>query len=139
MKKKLALALIITGCLLASYSPAQTGAQAEKNKMEATRPPYATLGGIKEGIITREELKHVTKVEVNGVDSDMKITEFKLSVVVKSIGYKEFNSHDENLTDGMLAKLQQLPAGSKIYIEYIRAGSGESTRQIAPLSFTVVE
>ncbi|MEO8085592.1 MAG: hypothetical protein ABI763_02160 [Bacteroidota bacterium] len=111
----------------------------DEKKMEVVAAPFATMGGKQGGKISKEELKLVTSVAVKGGESEMKITEFKLSVAGKGIKYREFSARDENLTEEMLAQLQHLPANSKIYIEYIRAGSGESTRQIAPLAFTVVE
>jgi|GEM_PF-5858509 len=116
----------------------------EERKMEvrdADPAPGALFAGKAGGKITRKELGEVTKIEAGGTDRTMMIREFKLSVAGKDIEYREFSSRDENLTADMIASLKQLPVGSKIYIEYIRAGNENEpfTRMLAPLAFTVTE
>lgn len=113
----------------------------EEREMQVVAPPFAALAGKHGGKISLEELKKVSKVELVDSRNSEKVNEFKLSVAGTGIEYAEYNSKNENLTGEMIARLQSLSPGCKIFVEYIRAGKpdGSPTRYIAPLSFVVSE
>jgi len=130
-----------TGDLILSiynYTDIENPVFIEKRKLLVVAVPEAYIAGKKGGPITKEGFAKAEKVECSG---NYRITEFKLSVAGKAIAYKEFHRNGETLSPEMIASIQQLTAGEKIFIEYIRATpqDGGATRQIAPLSFTVIE
>ena len=114
----------------------------EERKMEARTQapaPVALLAGKSKGPISKRDLSEVKKVELSTTDPSLKVTEFRLSVAGKGIEYKEFSAKGEDLTSEMISQLQQLPTGCKIYVEYIRAGTRFTSRQLTPLSLVVGE
>ena len=125
--------------MIYNYNDLSNPVLIEERKLEVRMAPIVTLAGKSGGKITKEELKKITKLEVSGVEGSNHVSEFKLSFSGKDIEYKEFNVRDENLTREMLAQMQVLAAGSKIYLEYIKVGNDQATCQVPPLVFTVVE
>jgi hypothetical protein len=113
----------------------------EERKMEVAFPPFAILAGKSGGKITREELLNASKVEISGSEEAMKVCAFKLSVSDHINGYTEFSGSNENITAEMNAALHEITVGSKVYVEYIRAGrtNEDCGRQFPPLSFIVSE
>ena len=130
-----------TGDLVLSiynYNDIENPVFIEKRKLQVVSVPEAYIAGKKGGEITKEEFAKVEKVECSG---NYRITEFKLSIAGKEVGYKEFNRNGDTFSPEMIASIQQLGAGGKVFIEYIRATpeDGGATRQIPPLSFTIIE
>ena len=110
----------------------------DEKVLEVVVAPFVTFGGKHGGEISREEIRQVSRVETSGMNDESKILEFKLSVAGKGIEYKEFFAKSDSLTGEMLTRLREIPAGSKIFIEYIRAGNEFSSRQLPPVELTVV-
>jgi hypothetical protein len=100
---------------------------------------YCTLAGKTGGKITKEEIESAKSLVYVGNDSLWKVTQFKFSVAGKDVAYKEFNGRGGSLSDEMINYLKQVPAGAKIYIEFIRVGYGDVARGVAPLSFVISE
>jgi hypothetical protein len=100
--------------------------------------PGAIMAGKQSGTITKDELKKAKKIEYIG-DAFI-VLDFRLTVVEKDTTH-ELYSNSEFLTKEMISTIQDVPAGSKIYVEYIRAKpeKGEGVRMISPLKFTVSE
>lgn len=130
MKNILVILLTIVCSGVSSLS-----AQAPGGKSDS----YCTFAGKKGGNITKKEIESANTLVFVGPDSTWKVTHFRLSVVSKSLPYKEFGVDGEMLSDEMINYLQRCPASGKFYIEYIRVGNKNSSRQIVPLSFVVIE
>lgn len=100
---------------------------------------HCVFAGKTGGKISKDEIAVATTFEFVGGDTSWKITELRVSVAAKDL-YKEFQVRGDTLTDNIRNILMNLPAGSKMYIEYIRAGSKNMiSRQLAPMSFTITD
>lgn len=110
----------------------------EERNMTVVSAPAATIAGKNGGQISKEEFVKAEKIECSG---NYTITEFKFSVAGKALEYKEFLGRGETLTPDMIAAVNTLRAGEKIFVEYIRAKpeNSEAIRQISPLTFTLTE
>jgi len=130
-----------TGDLLLSiynYNDIANPVLIEERKMKVVSAPVATIAGKNGGQISKQEFLKAEKVECSG---NYTITEFKFSVAGKALEYKEFFRKGDLLSPEMISAVQQLTAGEKIFIEYIRAKpeNNEASRQIAPVTFTLIE
>jgi len=110
----------------------------EERIMTVVSSPAASIAGKSGGNISKAELVNAEKVSCSG---NYTITEYKLTVSGKGVGYHEFQRKGDTISTDMIAAINELPVGGKIFIEYIRAKpeDSEATRQIAPLSFTLIE
>lgn len=100
---------------------------------------YCTFAGKKGGSISKREIESANTLVYVGPDTTWKVTHFRLSVVAKNYAYREFSADGEMLSDEMINYLQRCPVSGKFYIEYIRVGIKNASRQIAPLSFLITE
>jgi hypothetical protein len=100
--------------------------------------PGAIMAGKQSGTITKNELNKAEKIECIG--DAFVVLDFRLTVVEKDTT-REFYSNTEFLTKEMISAIRDVPAGSKIYVEYIRAKpeKGDGVRMISPLIFTISE
>ena len=110
----------------------------EERNMTVVSAPVVTIAGKNGGQISKEEFLKAEKVECSG---NYIVTEFKFSVAGKAVEYKEFSRKGDTLSPEMISAVQQLKAGEKIFIEFVRARleNSEATRQVAPVTFTLVE
>ena len=121
-----------------NYDDIENPVLIEERYLKVVSSPVALIAGKNGGNISKEEFLKAEKVTCT---EGYRITEFKLSTSGKGVGYHEFERKGEYFSPEMIAAVQQLPTGGKIFIEYIRARpeNSEGTRQIAPLAFTLTE
>jgi hypothetical protein len=110
----------------------------EERNMKVVSGPVVSIAGKNGGQISKEDFLKAEKVECS---ANYTITEFKFSVAGKAVDYKEFFRKGDSLSPEMIATVQQLHSGEKIFIEYILAKpeNSEATRQLAPVTFTLTE
>ena len=102
----------------------------------AQSPLKAIVAGKNAGKITAKELLAAEKITVAN-DSSWHITSYRFSAYAKNRDPTLFDSNNEMLKSEIKKVIPTLPAGTKIYFEYIKAKNHDSTSMVSPISFTL--
>ena len=97
----------------------------------------AMIAGKSSGTISVKELLDAGKLSAAD-DRCLLITSFRFTAYAKNRNPIEFDSGNDSLTAPMIRILPTLPAGTKIYFEYIRSKDVRGAQPaLAPMSFTL--
>jgi len=136
MKKHLLAVFLSTVQIITSCS-ALFSQTTKSSKSPIFLSDSASIGGKSSGEISKQAILDSKVVTLDSIASlSYRISEFKLALVSKGRDILEFNkSGDGKLTEEMLQAISDLPLGSKVYIEYIRAiDKSNITHPVRPIA-----
>jgi gliding motility-associated protein GldM len=106
--------------------------------------PVASISNSKGGPINKNLLAAGTLIPtLENFDFELffKIIGFRITIIQRGKDPQEMEGQGNQLTQQMRDMVAKLPAGSKVYFEYIKAkmatGADQSTRSLSPMSFVI--
>lgn len=143
--EKLFLTLILSGILFASFAQnnASNSRQAAQQEVQMNNVnPQCQLGDLAEHKVTKEQILEQPFLKVVPAMEDpykMEVESFQIIIVVKGEERAPISILGNQISEKVKEKILQLPAGSLVVFENIKASSKACTRHLDEVTYRIVE
>jgi len=132
MQTKIIFASLIL-CLISTFMVAQpnsTGVKEKRKDLHTTKEIFL-------------DAKTIEDLLSGFPKNEFEVVSYKLTIVQKTHNLVKFDAQNNELSAAMLEKIKSLPAGSLLFVEYVKGrrknGSDKLIRNFPPASFVIEE